>query len=145
MAVLQGVGYAAKNMLRFRVSCRRLIRQGKSQLALCAHEGLKPLGPLGTGVFAWLSCRGVVAVAVLQGVGYAAKNMLRFRVSCRRLIRQGKSQLALCAHEGLKPLGPSGTGLFPWLPACRTLRKPRNCFLQHTRLLAVLHRSYPPV
>ncbi len=58
MAVLQGVGYAAKNMLRFRVSCRRLIRQGKSQLALCAHEGLKPLGPSGTGVFAWLSCRG---------------------------------------------------------------------------------------
>ncbi len=55
-------------------------------------------------------------VDVLQ-VGDLSQNVLRFLQAVSRLIREDCRKLALRAHEGLKPLGPSGTMLSSSLPA----------------------------
>ncbi len=74
MAVLQGVGYAAKNMLRFRVSCRRLIRQGKSPTRALRSRGAKAPRPFG---------HRCLRLFVMQGDGRCGRTA-RSRVCCKK-------------------------------------------------------------
>ncbi len=83
------------------------------------------------GIFLWIWD----AMGRPASCDHTPQNVLRFLLDAGWLIRDDVGKLALCAHSGLKPYGPSGTMPSSSQPASIQRRKLRNRFVSYDHSL----------